>query len=329
MTSHDVARVAGVSQATVSRVLQGSPAVRPETRERVVEALRSTGFTPNAIARAMVTRSTNTIGVVVQDIRNPFYPELLEALSGRIASAGRRMILWTSGAAGEPGAIDAINQRLVDGVIFASATGDSPALEAALAGHALFVLVNRYVEGVHCDTVTTDNAQGARLVCDHLADLGHTRVALVGSAPHLSTASEREAGFRAAMAARGLELPSELVLAGEPGYDVGWNGMQALMALDRPPTAIFGMNDLTAIGALSAAAGAGVRVPDDVSIVGFDNIAMGAWEPLSLTTISQPIPTMATLAVDLLLDRIDRPTREPEHATLAPELVERGTTRAP
>lgn len=326
VTSHDVARAAGVSQATVSRVLQGSTRVKPATRDRVFAALSETGYHPDAIARAMVTRTTDTIGVVVEDITNPFYPELLEALATPIAIAGRRMILWTSGAAGEPSAIDAIRQRMVDGVIFASATRDSPALEAVLTDHAPFVLVNRYVEGVQCDTVTTDNAAGGSTVAEHLSAFGHRRVGLIGSSHTLSTAIEREEGFRAWLARAGTPLDDDLVIAGAPSFALGRDGLQELLHRRHPPTAIFCVNDITALGALSAAAGAAVPVPGILSIVGFDDIDMAAWETFSLTTMSQPVDQMAEHAVRLLLDRIDRPKRAPEHVTISPVLVRRATT---
>jgi LacI family transcriptional regulator len=170
-TSRDIARVAGVSQTTVSGVLSGSELVRPSTRERVLDVLREQGYSPNAIARAMVTGRTATIGVVVANVTNPFYPALLEAIADELERFARRMTLWTSGAASEPAAIEAIGAGLVDGVIFTDAIANSPALHKAIRQHAPIVLVNRSL----CDTVTTDNIGGGRAVARHLLALGHRR----------------------------------------------------------------------------------------------------------------------------------------------------------
>lgn len=326
-TSYDIARASGVSQTTVSRVLHDNPRVRPETRERVLRAMRELNYEPDGLARAMVLGRTGTVGVVVEDITNPFYPEVVEALCAHLAAASRRMTLWNSGVAGEPAALEAIRQKLVDGVIFTTATGGSTVLREAVHRGSPVVLVNRYVEDVACDRVTTDNVTGGRLIADYLAVGGHERIALVSGLPGASTSDERSSGFREALEARGLALPEELARVGNFSYGLSHRETTALLKLPDPPTAVFCVNDMMAFGALNAARAVGARVPEDVWVVGFDDIAMASWECFDLTTVSQPIPQMAAEAVRLLTRRIEDPDADTKHLRLGgSEVVVRGST---
>ncbi|WP_272473039.1 LacI family DNA-binding transcriptional regulator [Baekduia alba] len=326
VTSRHIAKAAGVSQTTVSRVLSGSNLVTPDTRARVMQVLEEYGYQPNAIAQAMVTGRTSTIGVVVDGITNPFYPELLEAIANAMEGSGYRMTLWSSGAASEPAAIEAISQRLVDGIIFTGAVADSPALQEATKGEAPLVLLNRYVDGVRCDTVTTDNVSGGRAAAEHLLSLGHRSLGVIGAAPDLSTAREREQGFREALAAHGLE---PWIDRGQPSFHLGWEALQELATMPERPTAVFCMNDITAFGVLSAAQRFGLSVPGDLSVLGFDDIDMAQWETFNLTTVRQPIVEMAQNAVRLLQERIEDPTRKPRHRCLEARVILRDTTGAP
>lgn len=325
VTSRDVARVAGVSQATVSRVLQGSSRVTESTRARVVSALKSTGYTPNVLARAMRTQRTGTIGVVVASITNPFYPEILDVLADRLAQAGRRMILWTSGP-GEASAIEAIGQRLVDGVVFTSVTADSAPLATALAQQSAVVLVNRGVDGVGCDQVTSDNVGGAAEVARYFVRAGRDEPALIGGPLDTSTAREREDSFRAELSRLAAGLPSERFRRGDFSHAEGYAAMTALLQASQPPSAVFCVNDLTAFGALDAARAAGVAVPEDLWVVGYDDIDMASWESFDLTTVRQPMAEMVAAAVDLLLSRIDDPDRPAERRRFPSRLIVRGST---
>jgi LacI family transcriptional regulator len=321
VTSRDVARVAGVSQATVSRVLQGSPNVTGHTRARVLRALEETGYTPNVLARAMKTRRTGTIGVVVASITNPFYPEILEVLTERLAEVGRRMILWSTGP-GEASAIEAIRQGLVDGVVFTAVTAESAPLAAALAQDAPVVLVNRGIHGVDCDQVTSDNVEGGRAVARYLAAGGHAHPALIGGPLATSTAVEREEGFRAELAG----LPPERFRRGDFSHAAGHAAMTSLLSTASPPTAVFCVNDLTAFGALDAARALGVRVPEDLWLVGYDDVDMASWEAFDLTTVRQPMGEMVAEALALLLARIAEPDRAAVHRRFPSRLIVRGST---
>ena len=326
-TSRDIGRVAGVSQTTVSRVLHGHPRVRAETRERVLRVLKEMDYAPDGLARAMITRKTGIVGVVVEDVKNPFYPEIIDALSGELTAAGQRLMLWNSREAGEQGAIEAIRQRLVEGVIVATATPDSTVLHEAVRGSSPVVLMNRQVDGIKCDRVTTDNVPGGRLVAEYFAAWGHERVGLISGLREASTAVERESGFREGAEALGIEPADALSQPGYYSQDRGHRAMTRLMSLSEPPTAVFCVNDLMAFGALNAARSLGARVPEDVWVVGFDDIEMASWEVFDLTTVFQPIGEMAREAVRLLLDRLAEPDRPPEHLRLdRARLVVRGST---
>lgn len=326
VTSRDVARAAGVSQATVSRVVQSSERVSRETREKVLKALQTTGYVPNTMARAMKTRRTGTIGVVVARVTNPFYPEVLEILAAELAAVERRMILWNSEGAGEQTALQAIRQGLVDGIVFTTVTAASVPLQEALSRGAPVVILNRSVDGAACGQVTSDNEAGARTVAEYFVTAGHRRIGYIGGPPGPSTQVERERGFRDGLAARGAELPDELCLYGDFSHRDGHAAMRELLCLDDPPTAVFCVNDLTAFGALDGARSLGVRVPDQVWVVGYDDIAMSSWEAFDLTTVRQPIHDMVRKGIDMLLQRIDDPAASPQHYRFPSQLVVRGST---
>lgn len=326
VTSRDVARIAGVSQATVSRVLHDSDKVTPATRARVLAVLRDTGYAPNLRARAMRTGRMNTVGVVVARIRNPFYPELLEALGSDLGARDQRMVLWESGGGGEDGAIDAIGQGLVDGLVFTTVTGTSRALEEALRNDAPIVLVNRGLDDVACDQVASANRIGAWHVAQYFALHGRRDIAFIGGPLTASTAREREEGFRQGLADHGLALPDDAIARRDFSHEGGREAMQRLLDRAHPPRAVFCVNDLTAFGALDGARAAGVAVPDELWVVGYDDIAMASWAAFDLTTVRQSIPEMSRLATELLLARVADPGRPPVRHRLPDHLVVRGTT---
>lgn len=323
ITSHDVARLAGVSQATVSRVLTGSTRVAPERRERVLWALEQTGYRRNALAAAMRTGRTRTVAVVISDLRNPFYPELLTTLGQELAAAEHRMILWETGSSGEAHAAAAIREGLIDGLIFTTAMPASLALREATSCGVPVVLVNRTVADPPCDQISSDNVAGAASAGRYLLAAGHQRLAMVAGPTGASTSDEREHGFRSVVD------PSGVRCEVQPGDFSHASARQvAARLLDRsdPPTAIFCVNDVTAFGVLDAARAEGVSVPEELWVVGFDDIPMAKWESFDLTTIRQPIDDMARRAADLLLERLSGSTAPPVHVRLPCELLIRGST---
>jgi len=331
VTSHEVARRAGVSQTTVSRVLNGSKRVASATRARVEAVAAELGYQPNAAARAMRSRRTGIVGVVVGRITNPFYPQLLDVLGRMLEERGHRLILWdASHGDGEKAALDALEQRLVDGLLFTTVISPAPAVEAAIAAGAPIVLLNRTLDGVEADVVDADGVAGAHSVARYLAAHGRRRVALIGGLAGTSTAREREKGFVTGCADHGLALPPSRRFPGDFSHESGAAALDRLVAADDVPDAIFCVNDLSAMGVLDAARRHGIDVPDDLWVIGFDDIEMASWPAYDLTTVHQPTHVMAHDALTLLERRLADPAAEREHLRLDAELIVRGSTgRAP
>lgn len=326
VTSRDVAALAGVSQMTVSRVLQGSGKVAPATRERVLLAMDQAGYRPHAAARTMRTRRTATVGVVVADITNPFYPQLLEAVSSALHDSGQRMILWNTPDPTDSSAVTALSEGTVDGLIFTTVTGSAPVLSEALGRGDPIVLLHRGLESLDCDQVTTDNVAGGRAMADYLAGAEHERIGYLRGPELPSTARDRERGFRDRLADLGQPLDPELVVDAGFSHDLARDAMRDLLNRDNPPSAVFCANDLTAFGAIDGAVSLKRRVPDDVWVAGYDDIAMAGWDSYDLTTVRQPITDMARTAVRLVLERIDDRTLPPRWEKYPSDLIIRRST---
>jgi LacI family transcriptional regulator len=327
VTSHEVARRAGVSQTTVSRVLSGSARVAASTRARVEAIAIELGYHPNAAARAMRSRRTGIVGVVVGRITNPFYPQLLDVLGRMLEERGLTLILWdASHGAGEKAALDALRQRLIDGLLFTTVTSPAPEVAEAIAAGAPIVLLNRNLDGVEADLVDSDNFGGSRTVARYLAEHDRRRVAVVGGPAGTSTATERHAGFLAGAMDLDLDLPDSRRFEGDFSHASGVAALERSIAARDLPDAIFCVNDLSALGVLDAARQHGIRVPDDLWVVGFDDIEMASWPAFDLTTVHQPTAVMAHDAIALLERRLADPGAQPQHHRLVAELVIRGST---
>lgn len=332
-TSWTVARAAGVSQSTVSRALRGDPRVREETRHRVAEAARRLGYVPNSLASSLVSRSTRTVAVIVSDLTNPFFPSLLTPIYDELQLLGYRVVLFTERTDIPTGqeTLRRLLDRSIDGVLVTTATLDSR-FAAELQRRGLpMVLLNRYIDGLDVDRVVSDNHAGAVLAGRHLIELGHRRVALVRGPSNTSTSRDRMAGLAEALAGAGLPLDPELVREGSYSHQSGYQHTRELLRLPDPPTAIVCGNDVIAFGALDAALSLVVRVPQDVSIIGFDDIPMAAWEVFQLTTLRQPTSDMARAAVRMLAERIEH-TEEigtGREQVFATSLVRRATVDRP
>lgn len=320
-----------MSQTTVSRVLAGHPNVSDDTRARVLAVLAETGYAPNLAARTMRTGTTGTVGVVIGRVTNPFYPMLVEQLHRLISDARRTMSVWISDGdaadSGEQAALHAVRERAVDGVIYTTVTAESRSLEAALAQRAPILLLNRTIEGLPCDSVTTDGRAGAAAAVAHLVALGHERLGLVSGPNTVSTARDREAGFAAAVRAAGLEATADLRIRGDFTHAAGADGLDRLLAAaSGPPTAVFCVNDVIAFGVLDRARDLGLAVPGDLSVVGYDDTEMAAWPAFGLTTVRQPVAEMAAAGLQRLLARIADPSLAPLHLRLEATLVARSST---
>jgi LacI family transcriptional regulator len=332
ITSRELAEITGLSQTTVSRALRGDARVAEETSVLVLGAARRLGYVPNAAARALNTGRTGTIGVVVADFTNPFYPELVEFLHDELTRSGYRMVLLNerTEVRGDAGLRPLLQGHAVDGMLFASATLGVRTGELLSSANVPMVLLNRDIEAKHVDAVVADNEGGAELAADLLCELGHTAIAAVMGPQNASTAKTRLAGFRKGLRQHGLELRPALVRTDEFSHQTGYQNALALLESDEPPTAIFCGNDAIAFGVLDAARRLGVDVPEQLSVIGFDDVAMAGWEAFRLTTVRQPLAQMGKEAVRILVDRLegvapDKATRRvfPTH------LVQRATTAPP
>lgn len=327
LTSHDIARLAGVSQTTVSRVLRDDHRVAPETRERVLKAMADTRFEPNAAARAFRTSRTGSIGVVVARLSNPIYPALLEAIGARLAAAGQRMLVWNAEVGGDLQASQALRQGAVDGVILTTSIAESPFFAEQATPQAPVVLINRTVRGYPGDQVASDNLDGGRRVADYFVAAGRRRIALISGSQQPSTIRDRERGFRAALAAAGIALTADRCQrAAQFSHACGDQSARQLLQCAAPPDAIFCVNDVLALGAIDGARALGLRVPQDVWVVGYDDIEMASWGAYDLTTVHQPMPQMVAHAVERLLARIDDPELPVALTCFPNELVVRGST---
>jgi len=327
-TSHDVARAAGVSQPTVSRALRGDPRVTSATQERVREAAAHLGYVTSDRGRSLATRKSGRIGVIVEDLDNPFYLELLDVLHDRLEREHVRMIVFAPGV-GNPERMEHLADGSIDGVVLTTTTLNSP-LPGELIRHGFpFVLLNRIVDGVDADSCSVDNFAGGAEVAAAMLDCGHRDIGAIFGPPQTSTGRDREAGFRHALAERDLPLDSTFARRGRFSFEDGHRHMLDLLRLPRRPTAVFCGNDVIALGAMNAAFGDRVAIPGELSLVGFDDIAMARWEAFRMTTVRQDMRLMGKTAIDLLLARLADPGRAPERVVLPATLLHRSTLQAP
>ncbi|RME99966.1 MAG: LacI family DNA-binding transcriptional regulator [Chloroflexi bacterium] len=327
ISQHDVARLAGVSQAAVSRTFTDGASVSPETRRQVLEAAEALGYRPNAIARSLIKHSTKIIGIVLVRFGNPFYWYVFREFTRRLQERGYWTLLLN--AAQDQQVEETLPMALqyqVDGVIVTSATLSSKmADEAARAGTPV-VLFNRYELDTTANAVCCDNVGGGRLVADALLDAGHVWPAYIAGEEGSSTNRDRERGFTERLAERGHTLAlREAAL--EYTYPAGYAAANRLLRSENRPDAIFCASDLIAMGALDCARDLGINVPEQLSIVGYDDIEMAGWPPYSLTTVRQPADRLVETSIEVLLNAIENPGQEPVIEWIPVDLVRRNSAR--
>jgi DNA-binding LacI/PurR family transcriptional regulator len=323
----DVAREAGVSRALVSLVMRDQPNVSADRRRRVLEVAGRLGYRPNAMARGLASRRTRTVGVVLDDLRNPFFAEIAGGVEELASELGYQLLLGAGGrlARRERAALATLLEYRVDGVILVSPRMAASEFAAA-AAEIPVVVVGRQVRGADADCVLIDEQHGTGLVLDHLAALGHKRIAHVDGGRGAS-GPQRRAAYLRGMKARRLASYAR-VIPGDFTEEAGADAARELLAEPALPTAVFAANDMVAAGLLGEFDRAGVAVPDEVSIVGYDNISIAHLAHVSLTTVDQPRSEMGRMALELLLERLER--RRPRVVRLVePTLVVRSTTARP
>ena len=326
VTTRDVAARAGVSQPTVSLVLGRNPTARvaPETRERVLRAAEELGYRPNVLARGLVQRRSYALGIVVPDLRNPFFVDVVSGAERVAAEEHYAVLLSETGGRSPVPHLEALQARQIDGIIIDALA--AAALPTALLSSANLVLIDEPSE--RWPGVASDAVGAGRLAGEHLLALGHRRIAFIGPADDVHTFRMRERGFVQALRAAGVALPSPRLRRAPATAAGGLEAMRALLALVPRPTAVFCANDLAALGALKACAAAGVVVPAELSLVGCDDIEMGRLVTPELTTIAVPARELGARAARLLLRTLAGTEPARSARPLPVRLVPRGTTAA-
>jgi LacI family transcriptional regulator len=307
-TIRDVAQRSGVSSMTVSRVINRSDRVSPETRRRVEQAISELGYVPSRLARGLSRQRTGTLAVIVPDVANPFFTLAVRGAEDVARRGGYRVLLCDTRAdlGIEREVIEEMLAHRVDGIVIAPVSDRSKSHLKRLARFGVpFVLIDRTVPGIDSDVVLGDSTGGARRLVEHLISLGHRRIALIVESDEVSTARDRRQGYEAALAAAGIPRDPALVTVSTVDPAGGLEGMGRLLALEERPTAVFTVNNLVALGAIEAVRGAGLEVPRDVALVCFDDIEYASRLYPFLTVMEQPAETFGTLGTQLLVERID------------------------
>lgn len=305
-TARDIARAAGVSTSTVSHVLNATRWVSPELRQRVLAAADELGYEPDALARSLRVRRSNTIGLVISDISNPFFTAVVRGVQDVVQARGYALILSNSDEDPdkEAGYLRVLTSRRVDGIILAPAGVAHPYLSGLAESGFPLVFLDREVRGLQVAAAVLDNARAARDAMDHLLRLGHRRIAMIAGRPQISSTEERIVGYRSALENAGLEYDESLVGSGGSRIGEARSAAEKLLALKPRPSALFVTNNLMTIGAMGGIRSGGLRVPEDLSLAAIDDFNWAdVFEP-RLTTVAQPTYELGRIAADLVLRRI-------------------------
>jgi len=334
VTVHEVAAYARVSTQTVSRVINNVPRVASRTRERVLAAIKALDYEPNTLARGLVTRRTRTIGVVVYDIANPYYGQLVRGVEDAAFSRGYDLIIGNSDADAvrDTSYLRVFRQRRVDGILATVADSSRGDLDAWTRASCPVVFLDNFFGSDTCSYVTVDNRQAAFTAVSHLLDEGHPRIGILTATTTAShSVKERFAGYRDALAARGIPFETALLARCErQSEEGGYDAARALLRDGAAPTALFCINDAIAIGAMRAIYETGREIPRDISVVGFDDVPIAALLRVPLTTVAQPIRRMGAAAVELLMERLEAgPSLPNRQVVLDAHLVIRKSTAPP
>ncbi|GGE04109.1 LacI family transcriptional regulator [Aureimonas endophytica] len=324
-----VAELAGVSTATVSRVLAGVPGATSEaTAERVRRTASHLGYVVNAVASSLRSRQTSTIGLILADVANPFFGRLASGVESVLSRAGYSLLLANSGNSVETEAqlLRVMREKQVDAIILASAGGSGAHIREALAKGSRIVLADTEYPDLPLDAVVIDNAAAAEEAAGHLLDLGHRRLAVLTGPLEASFDRERLAGVGRAFAKRGLALDPSLVARGDSTFEAGKRATRTLLAA--APTAVFATNNLMCAGAITALLDAGLRIPEDISVLGFDDMD---WFPIfrpAISAVAQPVFELGVAAAERLLEVLeaDGPGAAPRRAVLETTLILRAST---
>lgn len=330
-TIKDVALHAQVSVATVSHVVNDTRFVSEATRLRVLQAIKELRYVPSALARSLKSNRTHTVGMMIPNSSNPYFAEIIRGIEDTCYEAGFNVILCNSDddPLKQSTYVRLLSEKQVDGLIVMSSGSDVELLDTLRAATMPQVVVDREIDDLAADLVEVNHEAGGFLATQHLLQLGHRRIACIAGPQSLSSARQRVQGYRRALQQAGLAVDDALCRCGDFTSAGGHAAMSALLAPSAPgqrPSAVFASNDLMAIGAICAAAAQGLRIPEDLSVIGFDDIALAAFSNPPLSSIAQPKHQTGELAASLLLQRIAQPDRALQRAILQPTLQVRQST---
>jgi LacI family transcriptional regulator len=330
VTIYDVAQQAQVSPATVSRVLNGRASVDPSMAARVQQAMRDLNYRPNAVARNLRLSQTSLWAVIISDIGNPFFTSMVRGVEDVAQGAGFSVVLCNSDEDPDKESryVTAVLAERMAGVII-STSGRSSLIKRLVEARIPVVAIDRHLAGVTVDTVLVDNMRGAELATGHLLDGGYRRVACITGPRRISTAAERLRGYQRAIKSRGGKAADTLVRFADFREDGGYRAMASLLDNDEPPDGVFATNNLMTVGAVECLVDRGIRIPDQVGVVGFDDIPWAHLVRPSLTTVSQPTYDLGRAAAMLLTERIANPAKTPSTVTLHTGLRIRDSSTRP
>jgi LacI family transcriptional regulator len=330
VTIVDVAAQAGVSSGTVSRVINGDVHVRRQTRERVLQVMHDLGYSVNRQARSLAGGKTDVIGLIVPDLGTAYIGEIIRGIDMELGRTGLDLILYTTHrtASKEANYVANLAQGMVDGLLLVLPRSPADYIEALTRRGFPFVLVDHQGTGRACPAVGATNWQGAYDATKYLLQLGHTRIGFITGSMDLGCSQDRLAGYRAALRDHQLAARPELEYEGDFLQPDGYAGGSAFLDLAEPPTAIFASNDVMAMGVMDAVRNRGLRIPDDISVVGFDNIPQSAVVFPPLTTVEQPLEQMGRAATQLLMRILKKRDETMGRMELPTQLVVRSSSSA-
>ncbi len=332
ITLQQIAHALEISTATVSLALRDNPVIAKSTRIAVKNTARHMGYVHNRGAAALRSARTNIVAVAFHDITNPFFAEMLAAIDEAVRATGRTILLGTCGEDRErqQGVLASLREYHPDGIIVCPVTASTGHEMETLAESGIpIVQVSREVTGAGIDFVGADDALGTRVAIDHLAALGHRRIAMVGGTEKTSTGRARHSSYRDALLAHGLEADPDLLVSGAGSREMGSRALDQLLALESPPTGVICYNDLTAFGVMHGLRRRGLVPGEDISVVGCDDVLEAGQCYPALTTVSNRHVETARLAATRLIERLSGEAAELVRIVLEPRLVVRGTTAAP
>ncbi len=335
VTIYDIAQEAKVSVATVSRVLNNTAPVRQSTRSRITALIDKYQFQPNALARSLSKKETGTIGIILPDITNPFFPEVFAGIELEARDKGYTFLMCDSigDYERESQYLNVLREKQVDGIIFLGGRINLSRCPSELVAEVMdtaarvpTVLVNGDLPGGSLHRVITDETKGAEMATQYLLDLGHRDIAFIGGYDYISTTMQKVRAFKKVIRANGYEVRKEWVLHSDFSMEAGKRLMQKLLDMPVRPTAVFCVNDYTAVGAIKTALKAGVRIPDDMSIIGFDDIPLATSIFPELTTVMQKMELLGRTSVQILHKLITK-EKVKKLTVIEPELVIRESTK--